>query len=265
MNGAMNNLNRVFRLALLAGLGAVNCFSASGAWRHPGPSFPLCEQVRQADDYYLGRRNLDNVRTAIQLLSQRVSQNPQDYEAWWRLSKFNSYLARHSDGKAEDAFLDAGVSAGKKAVALAPTRAEGHFWLGANLGLQAEDRGPFRGLLMIEPVRKEMETVNRLDPDYEEAGGLRTLARVEYRAPFFKGGDKQRSIQTLQQVLKRYPQNSLAMLYLADSYLAVGRRQEARQELNKILELCPDPTYGPEQEENQAEARERLTKYFARN
>ncbi len=261
----MNKFKRVFLFAMAVGLSAGTCVPGSGAWRHPGPSFPLCDQVREADDYFLGRRNLDNVRAAIKLLSERVARSPNDYEAWWRLSKFNSYLARHSDGKAEDVFLDAGISAGKKAVALAPTRVEGHFWLGANLGLQAEDRGPFRGLLMIDSVRKEMETVIRLDPDYEEAGGLRTLARVDYRAPFFKGGDKQRSIQSLLQVLKRYPQNSLAMLYLADSFMAVGRRQDARQELDRILNLCPDPTYGPEQEDNQAEARERLTKYFAKN
>ena len=221
--------------------------------------------MREADDYFLGRRNLDNVQKGIQLLRGRVAQTPQDYEAWWRLSKFNSYMARHSEDKSEDSYLEAAVAAGKKAVNLVPNRPEGHFWLGANLGLQAEDRGFLRGLLMIDSVRKEMEAVDRLDPDYEEAGGLRTLARVAYRAPFFKGGDKMRSIQMLKDVLKRFPHNSLAMLYLADSYIVLGRRQEARRQLEEILSLCPDPTYGPEQEDYQAEARERLTKYFAKN
>lgn len=265
LTGAAQKLRLIICLATATGLGAVNCLAASGAWRHPGPNFPLCEQVRDADDYFLGRRDLDNVQKAVQLLGERVAQSPKDYEAWWRLSKFNSYLARHSEGKTEDKYLEAAVAAGKKAVSLAPNRVEGHFWLGANLGLQAEDRSPFRALLMIDSVRKEMETVTRLDPDYEEGGGSRSLARVDYRAPFFKGGDKQKSIRLLQKVLDRFPQNSLTMLYLADSYMALGRRKEARQELDKILSLCPDPMYGPEQEDNQAEARERLTKYFAKN
>lgn len=241
------------------------CLAASAAGLRTGPTVPLSAQVREADDYFLGRRNLENVQKAIQLLGERAAQSPNDYEAWWRLSKFNSYMARHSDGKTMDSYLGAGVAAGKKAVALAPNRAEGHFWLGANLGLQAEDRGLLRGLIMVDSIRKEMETTSRLDPDYEEAGALRTLARVTYRAPFFKGGDKERSIQMLHEVLKRFPHNSLAMLYLADSYMALGRRQEARQELEKILSLCPDPDYGPEQEGYQAEACERLTKYFAKN
>jgi len=52
------------------------------------------------------------------------------------------------------------------------------------------------------------------------------------------------------------------MLYLADSYWAVGRRREARAQLENMLKLCPDPLYGPEQEENQAEARDRLANDF---
>jgi cytochrome c-type biogenesis protein CcmH/NrfG len=265
MVGAKRNLKLLLCLAAAAGLSTAVCPALRAEGPGNGSVAPLCAQVQEADDYFLGRRNLENVQKAIQLLRDRVAQNPQDYEAWWRLSKFNSYMARHSDDKAQDAYLDATVAAGRKAVALAPNRAEGHFWLGAGLGLQAEGRGFLRGLRMVDSIRKEMEIVNRLDPDYEQAGALRTLARIAYRAPFFMGGDKQRSVQMLEKVLKRYPHNSLAMLYLADSLMAVGRKQQAREELQKILSLCPDPQYGPEQEDNQAEARERLTKYFAMN
>lgn len=219
--------------------------------------------MRGADDYFLGRQELSNVRTALQLLRQAVSENPKDYEAWWRISKFTCYLARHTEGRARQKLLQAGIDAGTKAVALAPNRVEGHFWLGANQGLMAEARGFLKGLSLIERVRSEMKTVIRLDPNYEQAAGLRTLARVDYRAPFFKGGDKRRSIKLLQQSLNRFPHNSLTMLYLADSYMALGRRQQARQQLENILSLCPDPLYGPEQQDNQAEARERLAKYFA--
>ena len=257
-------LNIVLCLAAAGFAGAVSVTALASGLR-TGPGAPLSPRVREADDYFLGRRELDNVKKGIQLLQARVAKDPKDYEAWWRLSKFNSYMARHSEGKTKDAFLDAAVGAGRKAVEIAPDRAEGHFWLGAGLGLQAEGRGFLRGIRMIDSVRKEMEIANRLDPDYEEAGAMRTLARIDYRAPFFKGGDKKRSIRVLQDVLKRFPHNSLAMLYLADSYMAVGRRAEAHKLLEQILALCPDPTYGPEQEDNQAEARERLTQHFARN
>jgi tetratricopeptide (TPR) repeat protein len=256
--------NRLFRLAALAALSSAlwTCLSVSTA--RAAANLPLSGQVLAADDRFLGRRNLENVKKAIQLIDERVAKDPQDYEAWWRDSKFACYLARHSVGAEKSKYLEVGVNAGKKAVALEPNRPEGHFWLGVNLGLEAEQRSLAKGLLMLDSVRKELETVMRLDPNYEEAGGERTLARLDYRAPFFKGGDKLRSIQLLDDVLKRFPNNSLARLYLADSYLALGRRQEARQQLEFILNLCPDPEYGPEQEENQVDARQMLARNFAK-
>ena len=176
---------------------------------------------------------------------------------------FSCYLARHSDGHDKMQHLEGAIDAGRKAVAIAPGRPEGHFWLGADLGLMAEARGFLRGLTLVDSIRKEMEIVIRLDPEYEQAAGFRMLARLDYRAPFFKGGDKRRSIELLEQALDRYPDNSLTMLYLADSLMALGRRDEARQQLERILNLCPDPVYGPEQEENQEEARQRLGKLRA--
>ena len=52
------------------------------------------------------------------------------------------------------------------------------------------------------------------------------------------------------------------MLYLADSYIAVGRRAEAHDLLQRVLRLCPDPDYGPELADNQAEAHRLLQREF---
>lgn len=253
-------IRRVERFGLLyAGFSlAVRITAAGASLTAPG----LTDRVRQADDYYLGRQNPENARRALQLLREAVAHNPRDYEAWWRISKFTCYLARRTPKPEKLRLLDEAVDAGKRAVALAPQRVEGHFWLGANYGLTAEARSFIKALLLVDAIRQEMETVVRLDPDYEQAAGLRTLARVDYRAPFFKGGDKRRSMELLEQCLTRYPENSLTMLYLADSYIALGLREEARRQLEKIIALCPDPNYAPELAENQEEARARLAKFF---
>jgi tetratricopeptide (TPR) repeat protein len=223
---------------------------------------PLTDLVQRADDYWLGRQNLDNVSKGLELLRQEVSGNPADYEAWWHISKYESFLARHTSGPEKRRALNEGITAGKRAVALQGGRVEGHFWLGANEGLLAEEGGLLEGLRLLDSIRKEMETVMKLSPDYEEASGLRTLGRVYFRAPFFKGGDKRRSIQLLEECLKKYPDNSLTMLYLAESYIAVGRRAEGHELLEKILRLCPDPGYEPELADNQSEAHQLLEKAF---
>ncbi len=236
--------------------GLLACSIAAGGAAAP----PLSDLVRRADDYYLGRARLENVRQGIALLRDAVRRNAQDYEAWWRIAKFNCYLARHASGAERSRDLEEGIEAGKNAVALQPSRIEGHFWLGADEGLSAEGGGLLTGLRLVDAIRKEMEKVERLDPGYEQAGGLRTLARIDYRAPFFKGGDKRRSVERLEECLRRFPENSLTLLYLADSYQAVGRREDARRMLERVLQLCPDPLYGPELVENQAEARARLAR-----
>lgn len=245
---------------LLGGLGlpAVRARAADGA----STGRPASVQIQQADDYFLGRQNLSNVNLGVDLLRSAVAQSPQDYESWWRLAKFCNYWGRHTSGPQSVKLLKDAIEAGKKAVQLQPNRVEGHFWLGASYGLLAEESGLIEGLRLVDTIRHEMETVIKIDPDYEEASGLRTLARLDYRAPFFKGGDKQKSIQLLEECDHRFPDNSLTMLYLADSYIAVGRRAEARALLERILKLCPDPQYGPELADNQNEAREALTKNF---
>lgn len=244
-------------------LSAVCCllsFLAASGEASPGPT--LADAVREADDYYLGRARLENARKGLEVLRAAVRDNPQDYEAWWRISRTACYIARHTDSPEKRRLLNEGIQGGKRAIALRPNGVEGHFWLGANYGLSAEEGGFLTGLRLADAIRAEMETVIRIDPDYEEDAGRRLLARVYYRAPFFKGGDKRRSVELLQESLKRFPNNSLTLLYLADNLLALGRREEAGEQLEKILKLCPDPLYGPELADNQAEARERLAERF---
>jgi tetratricopeptide (TPR) repeat protein len=263
MSGELNHARFEFRPGLL-GLAVVAL-----AWWAPLPAVAappttgaLSDHVRRADDYYLGRQKTENVRRTLELLRSAVTEHSADYEAWWRLSRAACYLARHTPKPEKMRLLQEAIVAGKRAVALAPQRVEGHFWLGAGYGMTAEERSFIRALMLVDPIRREMEAVVRLDPDYEQAAGERFLARLHFRAPFFKGGDKRRSMNLLERCLTRYPENSLTMLYLADAYWSLGLRDEAREQLENILALCPDPLYGPELAENQVEARKRLRKHF---
>jgi len=238
-------------------LGLLACLAGASGMARP---LPLSDRVAQADDYYLGRENPENVAKGLELLRADVAENENDFQAWWRIAKFLYFQARHTSGPDKLDLLNDGVDAAKRAIALEPNRAEGHYWLGANYDLISEARGYWRGLLFLDDIREEMETANGLNRDYEQNGAMVTIARLDYRAPFFKGGDKRLSITLLKECLTRFPENSKALLYLSDSYLAMGHRKEARQELENVLNLCPDPRFAPELAENQAAARARLTK-----
>lgn len=220
--------------------------------------------MAQADAYYEHRGNLDNVRKALTLMRAAVTAHPARYEGWWRIARYDCYLARHLPDNQQIPLLEEGVSAGKKAEHLDPNRVEGHFWTGTDEGLLAEDRGVWGGLRYVYPVRDEMQTAMKLDRNYQEDGAERILGRLYYEAPFFKGGDRELSIRLLENCLKRYPHNSLTMLYLADSYRAVDRREDARNMLEKILKLTSSSARKRDRElpANQSAALRELREYF---
>ncbi|MGH9454055.1 MAG: tetratricopeptide repeat protein [Terriglobia bacterium] len=259
------NIIRRTSVLTLAGmlLGAVALKSApAGPHTATMPRQILSNPVYQADDYYLGRRNPANVYIGLRILQGVVVKDAGNYDAWWRISKFYNYLARFSKGDEQRRLFQQAVAAGEKAVALQPARVEGHFWLGASYGLLAENSNFLEGFRMVDKIRAQMEAAVKIDPNFEEAAALVALGRMDYRLPFFRGGDKQRSVQLLEEGLRRSPDNSLAMLYLADSYRAVGRSSDAHNLLERILNLCPDPGYTTELIQNQAEARKELAHYF---
>lgn len=221
--------------------------------------------IERAESFYQHRADLDNVRKGLTILQAATAKDPQNYDAWWRIAEYDCYLARHLPDRQEIPVLESGIAAGKRAEAIASYRPEGHFWTGADEGLLAEERGLWGGLHLIDPVRTEMQTVLKLDPNYQQDGAERLLGRLYYEAPFFKGGDKTLSVKMLEHCLKLYPKNSLTMLYLADSYRAIGRRVEARSLLEEIMNLRPTPADAPELAENKSNARWELQKYFRRD
>src|SRR5437763_62561 len=72
---------------------------------------PGLSYIERADDYWLGRQNLENVRKGIGLLREDLDKNSRDYEAWWRVSKLDSFIARHSSGSERNRALNDGISA----------------------------------------------------------------------------------------------------------------------------------------------------------
>ncbi len=234
--------------------------AAESSTSSPPPGLP--QAIRQADAYYQQRENPDNLRKAVAILEQYVASEPRDYEAWWRIAEYDCYLGRRLPDTQEKPVVEQGITAGKRAENLRPNSPEGHFWTGVDEGLLANVRGLLGGLALIGPVKNEMQAVLRLDPDYWQDGAERVLGRLYYRLPFFKGGNDQRSIQLLEHCLKQYPDNSLTMLYLADSYRAAKRLDDARSLLKEILRLSPAPGNKPDLTQDQAEARKELKKYF---
>ena len=215
--------------------------------------------IAQADQFYAHRDDLRQLEQGIVLLRQAAADDPNNYEANWRLAKFDFYLASHTQGNYQERAFREGINAGKTAVSLQSNKPEGHFWLGANYGgsLQAET---ISGLASIQDVRSEMETVLKLNEGYQDGSAYMVLGLLDLKAPKIVGGDQQRAVTELEKGLQFGKANAFLRLHLAEAYQAVGRSEDARQQLNTIMAMTPDPNYLPELHESQAQAKELLDK-----
>lgn len=213
------------------------------------------DDIAQADQLYAQREDLARVQQGIVLLRQAIAAEPGNYDAQWRLAKFDYYLGTHFEADRENAFRE-GVEAGKTAVKLHNDKPEGHFWLGANYGggLEAD----MFGLASVDDVRNEMEAVLKINEGYQDGSAYMILGLLDLKAPKIVGGDPQRSVTEFEKGLQFGKGNAFLRLHLAEAYQTVGRTADAKQQLNTILSMTPDPNYLPELKEAQAQARQKL-------
>jgi tetratricopeptide (TPR) repeat protein len=215
------------------------------------------QYIAQADELYAQREDVTRVRQGIALLRQAHTADTSNYEAAWRLSKFNYYLATHADADERDKAFREGIEAGKDAIRLQNDRPEGHFWLGADYGGSLE-KGKVAGLATVDDVRNEMQAVLRLDEGYQDGSAYMVLGLVELKAPKLLGGDPQKAVEEMEKGLRFGETNAFLRLHLAEAYQKVGRVEDTRKQLEAIINMTPDPNYLPEYKEAVEEARKLL-------
>jgi tetratricopeptide (TPR) repeat protein len=210
---------------------------------------PGSEAIAEADRLYQGRADLMKVRQAIVVLRQAQADDPTNYDIAWRLAEFNYFLGSHTSdsGEQEKAFRE-GIEAGKLAVKLQDGKPEGHFWLGANYGGSAQ-LSTLAGLAEVEDIKREMETVLKLDEKYQDASAYMVLGQVYLESPTLLGGDTQKAISYLEKGMRLGPDNELMRLHLAQAYAQAHRNEDARKQIDALLAMKPAPGYEAEYKE----------------
>lgn len=228
----------------------------SGEEGTAGPEKSTSERIAEADALYQERKDLSNVRRGIIALRQARTRDTANYEAAWKLAKFDYYLGSHAkeDAEREAAFRD-GIEAGKTAVQLQDNKADGHFWLGADYGGSAK-MSVLASLSSFRDIRAEMERVLELDEGYESGSAYLALGELYMKAPKVLGGDSKQAVEYLEKGLRFGSNNALLRLRLAEGYHALGRDQDARKQIDFILKMTPDADYVPEYEDAVAGAKE---------
>jgi tetratricopeptide (TPR) repeat protein len=206
--------------------------------------------VQNADALYADRANLASATAASALWSEAVKRDPRDFEAAWKLARVSYWLGGHAPEKDRRGYLEGGMRAARAAIALESQRPEGHFWLAANMGTLAESFGLRNGLRYRGPVKDELETVLKLDP----ASADRVLGRWYFRVPRLFGGSNKRAEEHLRASLRYDPNSTISRFFLAEVLIDEDRKEEARTELQKVIDAPLSQEWAPEDQEYKAKA-----------
>jgi tetratricopeptide (TPR) repeat protein len=213
--------------------------------------------LKEADDHYARREEQGEIQKAIESYNKALETDSQNYVAAWKLSKSYWYLGNHTD-KNKDTVFEQGIEAGKKAVAIDANSCEGHFWLGVNYALFGENSGMFKALGIVDDVKREMKRSMEINENCECGGAQRVLGKLYEKLPWFKGGSKSKSVEYLQKSLQLCPNDTQSRIFLAETYLDQGKKDQAVQQLNLVLNQQPDPSWIPETKENKIKAENML-------
>jgi tetratricopeptide (TPR) repeat protein len=240
----------------------VSCASPSEAeteLQNNQPAIAPREAISKAEEIYKERKDLDKVREAIKTLEQARNMDNRNYEVEWKYAQMGYFLGSRKNIPEDEAekVLKKAVSAAKIAKRMEPEKPDGHFWYAAILGEQAK-RSPITvGITSVNEIKKSMLKVIEIDPEYQGASAYDGLGQLEMGTLNF-GGSAEKAIEFYEKALEVDNENAYIYVHLAEAYIALGKKEEAKKMIDRVLKLKPDPDFIPEYEEAEATAKKLL-------
>jgi tetratricopeptide (TPR) repeat protein len=153
-----------------------------------------------------------------------------------------------------------GLDYADKLLAHEPNGVAGHYWKAMNLSGLADVGTRMQGFKLLPKIMAELKRVLALDQTYDDAGAPRVIGRIYLEAPGWpiSVGDKQKSLTNLTTAVRLAPNYSTNHLYLAETMLDMGQKDEARAELQKVLQDGLHALTPKDLEEDRQEARRLL-------
>jgi tetratricopeptide (TPR) repeat protein len=264
----------VFKCLLLCfsifmGLGTLVANAAADSSLPPADSqlsnspSPIQALLEQANAAYRRRAQDGNVQTAIDLYKKVLQIQPNHYESLWHLAQCYFWLGEQvpqNRMETQVPIFAAGLEVAKRALNTAPNAPEGHFWYGLLLGSVCVTRGAGEKLAAVNTIIHSMEKVISCDP--KQGYAYHVLGMLYRMAPGwpFSCGNLDKSLQYARMAVEKCPDVVLVHLGLAETLLAKGKKDEARNELKLSLTLPGPADYQPETAKDKKRAEELLKK-----
>ncbi len=196
--------------------------------------------VQAESQFAIFPRKVHNVLDAYELMKKAAQKsaknNPHRYEYFVRAARFGIWLSYHLDTKIEKSkFANEAISLSKRTIDIDKQRAEGFYYRGIAVGLFSQ-QNKLLAKNSLNRIRKDLSIAIDLDPAFDHGGPHRVLGALYLRAPGPPAGigSSRRAVFHLEKaykISKDYPEN---LLFLAESYIKIGKFGEAEKMLNLL-------------------------------
>lgn len=202
--------------------------------------------LKVADEQFdSGSTGFRNAQVAVERAVQKNSDwasSKAGYGAQWRLARAASEQCTFDDGGPCSAVLPAGLMAGKKAVELEPERIEGHYYLAALHGFNAQTQRGGDVKPLVQLMISEGDIAAKLDERFDSGGPHRLLGTLYARAPAppVAVGDPEKAVTHLQKAVALAPDYPPNQMYLAEALIADERYPDAEAAIQTTRKLLAD-------------------------
>lgn len=199
-------------------------------------SLPVKAVPLETIDTFIVTKEIPEIKKAISLLGEHLTENPNDGRALWMMAKAHLYLGDEIEEDKLAAF-EAGKEYAEQAVKLLPQSADAHYWVAALIGRVGQTRGILSSLFMVRPMKNALDRVLELDEDYADAYWV--LSQLYHEAPGFplSIGSKKLALENAQIALNLDPDNVEFQLQLAKALEYNGDKRAAVETLNELLTM----------------------------
>jgi tetratricopeptide (TPR) repeat protein len=161
-----------------------------------------------------------------------------------------------TDKKKAMAYLNKAVSTLDRVLRAEPNGTHSIYWRCMALLKQSDIDGGLKALGKVKEAMKGLEVVSSRDEMYDSAGAYRTRGKVLIDAPSWSFiGDKKKGMELLEKAKNLVPSCLLNHLYLAQAYLANGRKEDAKAQLGFVMATPVNPQNQKDDMETKAEAK----------
>lgn len=203
------------------------------------PAFPQGHSDMTAA---IAARNSSDVVALRRLIGEAQQQAAREKttQAYQTLAQLDLWLCEIGHTRNDDKLIKQaagdGASAAEKAIALDPSSSEAHRLEGESLSQLIPH--VFAGGPRLGP-RSTRELDKAIELDAKNGSAYIARAYNYFFAPKAFGGDKQKAAEMLQKAIELDPNSDTAHIWLAQVYLALGKKEDALREVNTSRQLDP--------------------------